>query len=218
MMSVVIDKEKIMQAASRWQVHSRTIRGWVEKGEKCGEVPPLWEGDPALLVEWYKVHVGRKPSGKVLDRVEELRRELGLSDAPEVSIDLGPVELLERALARLGLPLTLARVVQEEEEAHACYRAVVDSGRNADAARKRWRDATEMKRAVQRNDDCLAVAGEALREWVRKVWEPKEREIRERISGAKMGRAARDELMATRTGKDWELVWDEYLREALAGE
>lgn len=207
--------EFVKRAAIRWEVHSRTIKGWIEKGDQANDPPPLLGGDPGEFLNWYRVHIGRAPSSKVLDRADVLRRELGLADAPEVQIDLGPVELIERALARLGMPLTLARVVEEEEKAHASYLEVTAQGRNADSARKRWRDAAEMKRASQKGEDCLAVAVEILKEWVRKEWEPKEKAIREGLSGVKLGRSARTELMETKTSKEWERVWDRWIEKAL---
>lgn len=211
------ENDFLTAAVARWQVHGRTISAWMQKGEDAGVLPPLLEGDPGEFLEWYRVYIGRAPSRKVKARAEELRVELGLVDAPDVEVDLGPVGMIEKALIRLGMPLTLARVVEEEEKAHASYQAVIEAGRNGDAARKRWRDAAEMKRAIQKGEDCLETAVEILKEWVRKEWEPQERDLRDRISGAKLGRDARAELMETKTGKEWERVWDRWMEKALEG-
>jgi hypothetical protein len=208
-------RERIRGAAIRWEVHSKTVAGWLEIGAEVGEGPPVFGGDPDLFLEWYRVHVGREASVRIKTRAGELRRELGMVEEPEAEVDLGPVELIERALQRLGLSLTLARVIEEEERAHANYRAKMEAGKNADAERKRWRDAGEMKRSLQKNEECVEVAFELLRDWVRKDWEPNQREIRKRLEGSEIGRGARSELMECKTEKEWERVWDRWICKAL---
>jgi hypothetical protein len=213
-----IDEEKarIKSAAVRWGVHSKSIKAYLEKGDEVGKDPPLWAEDPEDFLEWYRIFYGREPSQKVRARAEVLRRDSGLSEVVEVVIDLGPVEVIEKALERLGLSLSLARVIEEEERAHASYRAAMDAGRNADALRKRWRDAGEMKRSLQKGDEAVAAALEILKSWVLKTWEPEERAVREGLSGANLGREAREELLGAKTPKEWERIWDRWILKGLA--
>ena len=206
------------RAAGRWGVHSRTVLKWVALGEKSGEAPPLLEGDPFDLLEWYRATVGREASAKLKAKAEALRRELGLADAGEVPIDLGPVEVIKKALARLGLSLSLARVIEEEERAHAAYEAARDAGHGVDAARRRWAEAGEMKRALQKSSDAVTVSLELLREWVLMEWEVEERAVRARLVGAVMGRDLRERLLETKGEKEWERVWDAGLERALSGD
>lgn len=176
------DQKDFLAAATRWGAHSRTVRKWVEIGGEVGEPPPLYGDDPGDFLDWYRRQIGREPSKRLRERSEEMRREAGLLDLEEVEVDLGPIAMIGRALERLGLSLALARVLEEEERAHESYQAARQDGRNTDAARRRWREAQEMKRGIQKTDDAVEVAEELLKEWVRKEFEPGERAVRDRLA------------------------------------
>tara|TARA_R110001606_G_scaffold51488_2_gene128141 strand:+ start:1103 stop:1294 length:192 start_codon:yes stop_codon:yes gene_type:complete len=53
--------------------------------------------------------------------------------------------------------------------------------------------------------------------WMRKEWEPKEAAIREGVSGAKLGRAARSALVETTSEAEWVKVWDREVNRVLVG-
>ena len=201
----------------RWKVTLRTVQNWIKKGEAVGAAPPFDAEDPADLIEWYRDVFGKAPKGDVEARAKELRIEAGLEAVQEVTIDLGPIEVIQKALERVGMSLSYARIVEEEERAAALYWQLRKDGASTVEARRIWKEASEMKRAAQKGEDAVLVARELLREWVLKEWEPMEREKRKLISGEVLGRKAREALRETNTEKEWERVWDRELEKVLAG-
>jgi len=209
-----MEQKDFLEVGQRWGVHSRTVRKWFEIAEEVDEGPFLSGGDTGLFLDWYRRHVGREPSGRVKERARELNLEAGIgAESVEGSVDLGPVELIGRALERLGLSLSFARVIEEEERAHEAYQAARQDGRNTDAARRRWRDAQEMKRALQKTDDAVKVAEELLREWVRKEFEPHQREVRESFRELAEGEVLR--FLNARAPGEVRAIWVELVEERL---
>ncbi len=201
----------------RWGVHSRTVRKWLEVGAEVGEDPGLTGEDAVFFLEWYRKHIGREPAGKLVKKAAELNREAGVGVlVDDAAVDLGPVEMIGRALERLGLSLSFARVIEEEERAHESYQEARREGMNTDAARRRWRDAQEMKRALQKTEDVVRVAEELMREWVRKEFEPVQREVRESF------RTLEEEevlgLLNAGSGDEVREIWGEAVDRRLRGE
>ena len=142
--------------------------------------------------------------------------EAGLEVVDRVEIDLGPVDVIRKALERVGMDLTFSRIVEEEERAAALYEMLRERGVNTSEARRQWKEASEMKRAAQKGEDAVKVALELLREWVLKEFEPVQRELRAKLAGGKLGRQAREVLMETVTEREWERVWDKELEKVLS--
>lgn len=202
--------------ARRWGVTLRTVKNWVKKGEAVGAEVPFDSEDPGDLLEWYRDNFGKEPKGEIKARAKELRVEAGLEVVDRVEIDLGPVEVIRKALERVGMDLTFSRIVEEEERAAALYEMLRERGVNTSEARRQWKEASEMKRAAQKGEDAVKVALELLREWVLKEFEPVQRELRAKLAGGKLGRQAREVLMETVTERQWERVWDKELEKVLS--
>jgi hypothetical protein len=177
---------------------------------------PFESENPNDLVEWYRVAFGKAPKGEIEARARELRIEMGLEVVDQVEIDLGPIEVIKKALERVGMDLTFSRIVEEEERAAKMYEVLRVRGVSTSEARRQWKEASEMKRAAQKGDDAVQVARELLREWVLKEFEPVQRDLRKKISGSVLGVQARQGLLETVTDKEWERVWDKELEKVLS--
>ena len=202
--------------ARRWGVTLRTIKNWIEKAEEIGDVVPFETENPDDLLEWYRDAFGKSPKGEIETRARELRIEAGLEVVDQVEIDLGPIEVIKKALERVGMDLTFSRIVEEEERAAKMYEVLRVRGVSTSEARRQWKEASEMKRAAQKGDDAVQVARELLREWVLKEFEPVQRDLRKKISGSVLGVQARQGLLETVSDKEWERVWDKELEKVLS--
>jgi hypothetical protein len=202
--------------ARRWGVTLRTVKNWIEKAQELGGLVPFESENPNDLVEWYRVAFGKAPKGEIEARARELRIEMGLEVVDQVEIDLGPIEVIKKALERVGMDLTFSRIVEEEERAAKMYEVLRVRGVSTSEARRQWKEASEMKRAAQKGDDAVQVARELLREWVLKEFEPVQRDLRKKISGSVLGVQARQGLIETVTDKEWERVWDKELEKVLS--
>ena len=202
--------------ARRWGVTLRTVKNWIQKGEDLGGSVPFETENPNDLLEWYRDAFGKAPKGEIETRARELRVEAGLEVVDQVEIDLGPVEVIKKALERVGMDLTFSRIVEEEERAAKMYEVLRVRGVNTSEARRQWKEASEMKRAAQKGDDAVQVARELLREWVLREFEPVQRDLRKKISGSVLGLQSRPGLMETVTDKEWARVWDKELEKVLS--
>lgn len=202
----------------------RTVQNWIAKGREVGEAPPVLDPDPERLPGWYRRHYGREPVRAVKEALAAARAAADAGEGGEMSrrarvmIDRRPVEVIEQACERLGLSLTIARLVEEDERAWAEYEEARRLGIGEEAARRRWAGVTEAKRAVQKTDDAVAVAVDLLKAWVRRELEPSETARRRALSGAMLGVEAREALQATETEEEWVRVWDAHLERALVRE
>jgi len=202
--------------ARRWGVTLRTVKNWIQKAEELGGLVPFETDNPNDLLEWYRAGFGKAPKGEIEARARELRIEAGLEVVDQVEIDLGPIEVIKKALERVGMDLTFSRIVEEEERAAKMYEVLRVRGVSTSEARRQWKEASEMKRAAQKGDDAVQVARELLREWVLKDFEPVQRDLRKKISGSVLGVQARQGLLETVTDKEWERVWDKELEKVLS--
>ncbi len=202
--------------ARRWGVTLRTVKNWIEKAGELGGLVPFETENPNDLLEWYRDAFGKAPKGEIETRARELRIEAGLEVVDQVEIDLGPIEVIKKALERVGMDLTFSRIVEEEERAAKMYEVLRVRGVSTSEARRQWKEASEMKRAAQKGDDAVQVARELLREWVLKEFEPVQRDLRKKISGSVLGVQARQGLLETVSDKEWERVWDKELEKVLS--
>jgi hypothetical protein len=209
------------RSSGRWGVHVKTVKKWVEMAEESGEGVSLLEVSGEGFLCWYRKVYGREASVRVRARAEEIDREVlvesGEATLEEVEFDKVPVELVERALGVLGLGKNLARVVEEVERSHAVYERALKEGKAADGFRRGWQKSLEILRGLQKSVDCVEAAEVLLRVWVRKVFEPGERERREAISGKKLGMELRERLLETTSEAEWCRVWDRGIDEVLRG-
>lgn len=215
---LLADFEKRM--ASRWGCHVKTVRTWIAMGEEQGEPAPL-DGSGMDFVIWYRGVFGRDASAKIRKRGEELDDaelvESGGATVEEVVFDRVPVEVIEKALECLGLSMATVRAVEESERSYAFYERCRNEGKGVDSARRSWQKAMEVLRGLQKSDDAVKAAEVLLKAWVRKVWEPGERERREAIDGKRLGMEMRERLMGTTTDAEWVRVWNKGLEKALRG-
>ena len=202
----------------RWGVSDQTLRNWQSKGEELGTPPPLESPVGRDLLEWYRGAYGREPVQKLKDLVEaeEQAAQASAQEAQPVIIDMPPIRVIRAALERLGLSLTIARLIEEDERCWAEYKEAQKKGESPDHLRRRWSDITEEKRKTQNSKDAVTLAMELLKEWMRAELEPHEAARRKAISGTRMGLDAQARLRATTTDAEWARVWDEELEAALA--
>ena len=135
----------------------RTVKNWIEKAEELGGLVPFETENPDDLLEWYRDAFGKAPKGEIETRARELRIEAGLEVVDQVEIDLGPIEVIKKALERVGMDLTFSRIVEEEERAAKMYEVLRVRGVSTSEARRQWKEASEMKRAAQKGDDAVQV-------------------------------------------------------------
>ena len=213
----MMNEENDLVLEERWGVGSRTLLNWREKGAEVGELPPLGPDDGESFLDWYRAHYGREPSKKVKSSPGVTAAREVAAPVDELDLDLVEVEVLKGVLGRLGLSLNLSRVIEEVERAYSVYVKLRSEGKNLDAALRRWKDGLEIQRQLQKGDDAVSSALELLKMWMRKEWEPKEAAIREGVSGAKLGRAARSALVETTSEAEWVKVWDREVNRVLVG-
>lgn len=215
--SEAADSDRRKAICKRWGVSDQTLRNWEAKGREVGVPPPLHAPDGRDLLEWYRGAYGREPVKKLKDLVaaEEANAQAN-GWTPPVLIDAQPVRVIKAALERLGLSLTIARLIEEDERCWAEYKQAQKKDEPTDNLRRRWGDITEEKRKTQNSKDAVAVAVELFKEWIRAEMEPAEAERRRALSGTRMGLDAQARLRATSTDAEWARVWDEELEAALA--
>ena len=218
MSELLLDYEKRM--AKRWGCHVKSVKTWIEKGEEQGEPVPL-DGSGMDFLNWYEGVFGRVASARLRKRAQEIDDaelvESGAATVEEVVFDRVPVEVIELALECLGLSMAAARAVEEQERSHSFYQRCLESGKGVDSARRSWQKSMEVLRAIQKGDDAVKAAEVLLREWVRKVFEPRERERREALNGRNLGMEMRERLINTTTAAEWERVWDQGIEKGLRG-
>ena len=213
----MMNEENDLVLEERWGVGSRTLLNWREKGVEVGDLPPLGPDDGESFLDWYRAHYGREPSKKVKSSPGVMAAREVAAPVDELDLDLVEVEVLKGVLSRLGLSLNLSRVIEEVERAYSVYVQLRAEGKNLDSALRRWKDGLEIQRQLQKGDDAVSSALELLKMWMRKEWEPKEAAIREGVSGAKLGRAARSALVETTSEAEWVKVWDREVNRVLVG-
>lgn len=210
------EMDRRSRICKRWGVSWQTVCNWSAKGEEVGVPPPLESPAGRDLLEWYRGAYGREPVQKLKDLVAREDDVAKLPATAEVIIDVHPVRVIKAALERLGLSLTIARLVEEDERCWAEYKKAQRDGEPTDALRRRWGDITEEKRKTQNSKDAVTLAAELFREWVRAELEPREQARRKRLSGTRLGLDAEKRLRATRTDAEWSRIWDEEMEAALA--
>lgn len=210
------DPDRMKRICKRWGVSNQTVRNWQAKGEEINVPPPLDSPAGRDLLEWYRGAYGRQPVKKLMDLVVAEEAAQVPDEPAAVIIDTMPIRVIKAALERLGLALTHARLVEEEERCWAEYQQAQAKREPVDIIRRRWSTITEEKRKVQGSKDATTLALELFKEWMRAELEPLEVERRKRISGAALGLQAQARLRATTTDAEWARVWDEELEAALA--
>jgi len=231
------------EQSEKYGISVRTVRNWRAAAEAAG-APVPW-GDPGELLEWYRGTLGREPNGRLLARVAELLGDgdgagedgaaagelpaVGAAVGSDMGSDMpqgmdcetadggviGGVRSLELACESLGLSSTLARIVDEEERAWEAYEAARASGRSLAEARRNWKEAVEVKRAVHKTDDAVRVAERLLQDWARGEWEARWKRLRIQLGGVKLGAELREELLAAEDEKEFSRVWDKGLERAV---
>ena len=204
--------EKLME---RWGVTARTLGNWRTRGEERGDVPPLAAEDPRELVEWYRAAYGKEAPAKVRAAAERMLGDRPAVELLEVVIDAPAVEVLARALDKLGLSQTLARLVEEDERAWEELLAAREAGAGIDGAKRRWIETTELKRAAQKTEDAVQLALELCKGWIRTEWEPGERARRNALQGSALAAEDLDRLRAAGTDRELADAWDRALERGL---
>ena len=179
----IADAERRKAICKRWGVSDQTIRNWEAKGEEVGTPPPIESPVGQDLLDWYRGAYGREPVQKLKQLVAAEQEAEQRAPASDVIIDIHPVRVIRAALERLGLSLTIARLIEEDERCWVEYKKAQEKCEPTDALRRRWGDITEEKRKTQNSKDAVAVALELFKEWIRAELEPQEAKRRKLISG-----------------------------------
>ena len=200
---------------SRWGVSDRTLLNWRKAAKAAGAPCPVETENPDVFFEWYRAVIGREPSAKLKEAGRRIMRQTGqgVELAVETEIEKAPIEVIEKALARLGKSVGLARAIAEEERAFQVYEDARTNGVDTTTARKSWSDAIAMNREAKKEKDAVEVALELLKEVMRREVEPLERERRKRLMDA--GAEARERLLAVTSAVDFEREWKRVIEEAL---
>ncbi|MGJ8677210.1 MAG: hypothetical protein ACSHX0_06815 [Akkermansiaceae bacterium] len=224
----------IEQLSKKYGISQRSVKNWEARGVEHG-VPVPWD-DPDGLLVWYRNIHGREPNRKFMAAIEALQLAEkstvedgespvggkaddsdGGAKAIEAAERLMDNQIFERLCESLGLSKTLAHVVEEERICYEEYEeAKASKSTNISLKRKNWREAAEMKRALQRSDDAVEIALKMLKQWTRGEWEPRWKKIRVQMSGNKLGVNLRDKLLAAESEADWVKVWDDGFEAVLA--
>lgn len=213
-----IDADRRRSICKRWGVSWQTVTNWRAKGVEVGTPPPLESPVGRDLLVWYRGAYGREPVTKLKELVAR-EEEAGHEPAgAEVIIDVHPVRVIKAALERLGLSLTIARLIEEDERCWAEYKRAQKLEEPTDALRRRWSDITEEKRKTQNSKDAVVLATELFKEWMRGELEPREAERRKNLSGVRLGLRAKGRLLGATTDAEWVRIWDEELEAALVVE
>ena len=201
---------------ARWGVSDRTLLNWRKAAKAAGSPCPVETENPDVFFEWYRAVIGREPSGKLKEAGRRIMGETGqgVELAVETEIEKAPIEVIEKALGRLGSSVSLARAIAEEERAFRVYEETRTKGVDTATARKAWSDATAMTREAKKEKDAVEAALELLKEVMRREVEPRERERRKRLMDA--GAEARERLLAVTSAVDFEREWKRVIEEALA--
>ena len=209
------------EIAKKYDMTVRTVRNWSDKGVQCGVVPP-W-GSPRDLIEWYRSEYGREPTSKMRKAIESCINAdddksgadfvLAVDGEAGASVveEFGSVDLIERACVSLGLASTLARIVEEEENAWQEYRTAKERKMNVATAKKDWKEATELKRSVHKTTDAVEVALKLMKDWARGEWEPGWKDLKIRLSGGNMGLLMRDAMLSEVSEAEYVAEWDKML-------
>jgi hypothetical protein len=201
---------------SRWGVSDRTLLNWRKAAKEAGSPCPVETENPDVFFEWYRAVIGREPSVKLKEAGRRISAETGegVELATETDIDRAPIEVIEKALEKVGRSQTLARAIAEEERAFLIYQEARMKGADTMVARKVWGDAAQMTRDAKKEKDAVEAALELLKELMRREVEPRERERRKRLMDA--GAEARERLLAVTSAVDFEREWKRVIEEALA--
>lgn len=229
--------EKLSDVAILYDISLETAKKW--EGKSVDPVP--WK-DPHMVLEWYRLHYGREPHKKVVERVSILQPQMvrlheqdnhsgaphgAAGDPPtgeyrhhietkEDRDDLLKKQYFEELCADLSNARTLARIASEEREAYDNYQEKKNLGLDYTAQIKRWQDLTKTKREWAKTQDAVDLAFKALKSWLRSEWEPAWKELRTALDGRRMGMEAREDLLATgRDAVEWRRVWDMHMERVL---
>jgi hypothetical protein len=200
----------------------KTVRAWEERGGP--ENPPPWT-DPEKLMAWYRLHFGKAPKATVQAAADAMiaAKDAQVNAARE---EVAAVAVHDKAVATsarsflesLGLAGTVARVIEDEDRLYEEYQKALKSGTDVRIrqARKEWMESTEMKRSLHKTQDAVDVAAGVFREWARREWEPRWRELRAILGGRRTGLRARDELGNAADENQWVMRWEKVIEAAIA--